>query len=149
MIDRNARNTLALALRRYAAKRITNDELENVFVNRSEDGGVTAIQDMAWRLYDDLACHRADGAHALTKETRRSVARWVLFLRTDHEYSWPHHDFRGSENRLDRFLADLFTAGRSSKRKRDDWEIFLDAGDVEVWPFLDIGEEEAARKASR
>jgi hypothetical protein len=91
---------------------------------------------MAWQLYDDMFRHRADGPHALAKDAQRSVARWVLFLRTDLEYSWPNYDFRQSGTSLDRFLADLFTAGRWSKKKHGDWENFLGAGDFEVWPFL-------------
>ena len=146
MIDRHSRDKLALALRRYAAKRITNDELEDAVGRRSEDRGVTAVQDVAWQLYDDMCCHRADGQHALARDTRRSVARWVLFLRTDHEYSWTDYDFRQSESSVNRFLTDLFTAGRSSRKKRKDWEDFLGAGNFEVWPFLNICDEEASRK---
>jgi len=57
----------------------------------------------AWQLYDDMFRHRADGPHALAKDDRRSVARWVLFLRTDIEYSWPNYDFRQSGTSVDRF----------------------------------------------
>lgn len=146
MIDRHARDKLALALRRYAAKRITNDELEDAVAWISEDQGVTVVQDMAWRLYDDTFRHHADGPHALAKDDRRSVARWVLFLQTDLEYSWPNHDFRQSETSLDRFVADLFTAGRWSRKELRNWEKFVEAGDIEVWPFQNIADEEAARR---
>jgi len=149
VIDRHARDKLALALRRYAAKRITNDELEDAVGWRSEDRGVTAVQDMAGQLYDDMFSHRADGPHALAKDNRRSVARWVLFLRTDLEYSWPNYDFRQSGTSLDRFLADLFTAGRWSKKKHRDWESFLGVGDFEVWPFLKIADEGSARRSNK
>lgn len=147
MIDRNSRDKLALALRRYAAKRITNDELEDAMGN-SEDQAISAIQDMAWRLYSDMYCHRADGQHALTKDGRRTVARWLLFLRTDCEYSWPAYDFRQTENRLDQFVMDLFTAGKSSKKRQQRWLDFVAAGDFEVWPFLNQRDEECARSRS-
>lgn len=147
MIDRNSRDKLALALRRYAARRITNDELECA-VGISKDPGVQAIRDMAWRLYSDMYCHRAEGPHALGKDIRRTVARWILFLRTDCEYSWPNHDFRQVESRLDQFVMDLFTAGQSSQEKRQRWQAFLAAGDIEVWPFLDKRDEQAARRGS-
>ncbi|MFK3737447.1 hypothetical protein [Massilia sp. TN1-12] len=149
MIDRHARDKLALALRRYAAKRITNDELEDAVGRISDDRGVTVIQDMAWQLYDDMYRHRADGPHALGKDDRRSVARWILFLQTELEYSWPNYDFRRSETSLNRFLADLFTAGQWSKKKQGDWENFLGAGDFEVWPFLKKADEESARRRNK
>lgn len=145
MIDRNSRDKLALALRRYAAKRITNDDLESA-VGRSKDRGVQAIRDMAWQLYSDMYCHRAAGRHALDKDARRTVARWILFLRTDCEYSWPDYDLRQAENRLDQFVRDLFTAGQSSKKKRQRWQDFLGAGDFEVWPFLRRCDEASVRR---
>jgi hypothetical protein len=145
MIDRNSRDKLALALRRYAAKRITNDQLEYAGGN-SKDRGVRAVQDMAWRLYSDMHCHRAVGRHALDKDTRRAVARWVLFLRTDCEYSWPDHELRQAENRLDQFVRDIFTAGQSSKKKRQKWQDFHGAGDFDVWPFLHKNDEESVRR---
>jgi hypothetical protein len=145
MIDRNSRDKLALALRRYAAKRITNDELEDA-VDHSQDRGIAAIQDMAWRLYSDMFCHRADGPYTLNKGTRRTMARWIIFLRTDYEYSWPDYDFRQPENSLDQFVRDFFTAGHSSKKKRQRWQDFVGAGDFEVWPFLHKRDEESARR---
>lgn len=144
MIDCNSRDKLALALRRYAAKRITNDELESA-VGNTEDRGVRAIQDMAWRLYSDTCCHRAVGRHALGKDVRRTVARWILFLRTDREYCWPDYDLRQAENRLEQLIKDLVTAGLSSKKKQQRWQDFLAAGDFEVWPFLDKRDEEFVR----
>lgn len=149
MIDRHARDKLALALLRYAAKRITNDELEDAVGWISDDRGVTVVQDMAWQLYDDMFRHRADGPHALARDDRRSVARWVLFLRADLEYSWPNYDFRQSGTSLDRFLDNLFTAGRWSKKKHGDWENFRSAGDFEVWPFLKKADEESARRRNK
>jgi len=148
MIDRNSRDKLALALRRYAAKRITNDELEYAMGN-SEDRAISAIQDMAWQLYDDMYCHRAEGKHALTKDARRTVARWVLFLRTDCEYSWPDYNFRQPENRLTQYVMDLFTAGKSSKKRRKRWLDFLSAGHFEVWPFINQSGEDCARSSAR
>lgn len=145
MIDRNSRDALALALRRYAAKRISNDELEDA-VGRSKDRGVLAIRDMAWRLYDDGYCHYAEGRHALGKDLRRTVARWVLFLKTDCEYSWPAYDLRRGENSLDQLVRDLFTAGRSSKNKQQGWQDFVIAGEFEVWPFLCRRDEESVRR---
>lgn len=84
MIDRTSRSKLVLGLRRYAAKIITNDDLQYLW-SRSDNLAVNAVEAMAWRLYCDMSGHRAQGRHALTKEMRRAVARWVLFLRTDYE----------------------------------------------------------------
>jgi hypothetical protein len=144
MIDRNSRDKLALTLRRYAAKRITNDELESA-VGNTKDRGVLAVRDMAWRLYSDMCCHRAEGQYALDKDVRRKLARWILFLRTDCEYAWPDYKLRQAESRLDQLMMDLFTAGRFSKRKQQRWQEFLEAGEFEVWPFLHQRDEESVR----
>lgn len=145
MIDRPSRDKLVLALRRYAAGRTTNDELESA-VGNSEDRAISAVEDMAWRLYDDMVRHRATGRHALSREMRRMLARWVVFLRTDCEYAWPSYALRQSENALGQSMLDLFTGGRSSLKKRQEWQAFVGAGDFEVWPFLHKRDEESVRR---
>ena len=56
MVDRSARVELERALRGLADGEMTNDAFEDAMVplvRRSEDPGVFAVYDAAWRLYDD------------------------------------------------------------------------------------------------
>src|SRR5207247_11023905 len=86
MINRADRDKLALLLRRYAAGRITNDDLADEAPARSSDPAIRPLYEFAWQLYDDLSTHRAEVRHALMPEKRRMVARWVFFLQFDIEY---------------------------------------------------------------
>jgi hypothetical protein len=130
MIDRKGRDRLALALRRYLIGRITNDDLEETEIDQ-RDLGVVAVKQASWHLYSDNCNHRAVGRHAISPETRRQVARWIVFLCSDQEYLWP-------EYRLD--------VGFRLGRK---WRAFKQAGDPAMWPFLDQAGLDAARRAPR
>jgi len=85
MISRDSRNNLALALRQYASRIATNDDLDSVTVDR-RDRGAVAIKDAAWFLYDDLYTHKATGRNTLDSEQKNGIARCVLFLHSDEEY---------------------------------------------------------------
>lgn len=145
MIDRSSRDKFAAALRQYAAGRITNDCLAQA-ETCSNDRGVIAVQDVSWQLYSDMSRHYAAGRHALGSDTLCAVARCVLFLQTDDEYLWPAYDFIACENRLDRWVMDLFTCGKWSERRRERWRDFVQAGDYEAWPFLRKEHEASARQ---
>ena len=140
MIHRPSRDRLALALRRYAAKRITNDQLAEIDVDW-RDRGAVAVKEMAWRLYDDMHTHKAVGRHALNSTGRRMVARWVMFLHSDLEYVWPEYNFM----RAAPGILSAFTLGWWGRREGRRWREFLDAGDFEVWPFIDKESESGAR----
>lgn len=131
MIHRPSRQQLALALRRYVARRITNDDLADISVDW-RDRGAVAIQEMAWRLYDDTHRHYATGRHAFTREGRRCIARWILFLQSDLEYLWPEYSFIQTESRLLNFLS----FGRWNRTAHRRWREFIEVGDFDVWPFL-------------
>lgn len=142
MIHRASRERLALALRRYVARRITNDGLAAVSVDW-RDRGAAAVQQMAWRLYDDLYTHRASGRHALTRAGRRMVARWIVFLQSDLEYVWPEYNFVQASPAFVSWLT-LGWYGHVHRRR---WREFLEAGDFEAWPF--VSKEAAAQAATR
>ena len=89
MIDRAARDRAALLLRRFAAGRLTNDDFVDAFPSSKTDPALRAVDQRAWALYDDFRTHRLTGRHALAPAGRREVARWVLFLQSDVEYTWP------------------------------------------------------------
>lgn len=140
MIHRPSRRRLALALRRYVAKRITNNQLDEVDVDW-RDRGAVAVKQMAWRLYDDLYTHRAVGPHALTKEGRRMVARWVVYLMSEEEYLWPEYSFIGVSSSI----GSILTFGWWGRVKARRWNEFTEAGDFEAWPFISKGAELTAR----
>jgi hypothetical protein len=132
MIDRAARDVLALALRRLACGRITNDEFD-ASLRSSEDIAVIAIADAAWTLYDDFREHYLKGRDALPPQAKRGVARCLLFLRSDLEYPWPARKLAARD--IARFFANVFTLGIFSRvsppRPNPD-----DASDMSVWPFF-------------
>lgn len=141
MIHRSSRQQLALALRRYVACRISNDDLADVEVDW-RDRGAVAVQGMAWRLYDDMSKHYATGRHAFSREGRCCIARWILFLRSDLEYMWPEYSFIQTGSRWD-----WLTFGRFKRLREKHWREFIEAGDFEVWPFL--RKAELARAVSK
>jgi hypothetical protein len=54
MICRQSRDQLAIALRRYVAGRISNDDLDGIVVDWS-DRGAFAVKQADWALYSDIA----------------------------------------------------------------------------------------------
>ena len=132
MIDRKGRDRLALALRRYLIGRITNDDLEEVDVDW-RDRGAMAVKQRSWHLYSDHHSYYRTGKDVLPWEVRREVARWIVFLSSSQEYLWP-------ESRMD-------VGGWFWQKRR--LEQFKQAGDFEVWPFIDQTAFNAARKAPR
>jgi hypothetical protein len=139
VIHRASRHRLALALRRYAAKRATNDELDRVDVDW-RDRGAVAVKEMAWRLYDDTYTHRASGRHAFSRELRRTVARWVVFLHSDEEYLWPEYSFI----QVSPGIGSLITLGWWGRRAARRWQEFTEAGQFECWPFISQEQERSA-----
>jgi hypothetical protein len=132
MVDRNARNQLAEAIRALASGCISNDEFEDKRLPRSmEDAAISEIySNGAWFLYSDLEEHRLVGKYRLSKATKTHIARWVLFLKTDLPYEWPIPTLW---QKLGLFTANLLTlgiAGRIFARR------FRAEGDSDVWPFL-------------
>lgn len=133
--DRNRRNKLAVLLRHLCSGRITNDHFTRIadeLFNRRDRGGLEdrvllAIRDKAWFLYGDLSEHKLHGPNTLTKNTRREVARWIMFLYTDLEYVWPEIDIAPN------LFEWIVTLGISHRRRK---RAFIEAGDENVWPFI-------------
>ena len=131
MICRKSRNDLALALRRYVAGRTSNNDLEEIAVDW-RDRGAVAVKQMAWGLYSDLASHRAIGKHAISRENKRAVARWIIFLHSDNEYLWPEYSFVQIVN----WPMNSLTFGWWERRKDLRLQEFREAGDFAAWPFV-------------
>lgn len=149
MIHRESRDRLAIALRHFVAGLITNDDLEDVDIDR-RDRGAAAVQDISWRLYDDMKCHYAVNEHGIDKQEKRYVTRLIAFLYTDNEYQWPENSFR--EGELVGFfgaICNFIMLGRANKNSRIRWLEFTEAGDFSVWPFLSRAEFNKAIKNPR
>lgn len=141
MIDRESRTQLAELVRHLVAGRITNDEFEDRLSLHSADPAVWEIfSSGAWCLYSDNREYRLTGKYRLSKETRREVAKWILFLKTDFEYEWPR---LGRFRSLLLLLGNLFTVGLFSVVYR---RYFRRFGDWEVWPFLRRSDYDSALK---
>jgi hypothetical protein len=132
MVDRAARDHLALIVRRLAGGRLTNGAFESDRPGRAADPGVQAVADAAWQLYDDFWMSRLRGRRALTAEQRRAVARWVLFLHSDSEYEWP----RAPRPTVGRLLLALVTFGRMHPISPERVAQWRRTGDFDVWPFF-------------
>lgn len=166
MIYRQRRDRIAELLRHFVVGRMTNVEFEERLDRvldlpgpawRWEDGVLWAIRGMAWYLYDDLQTHYLRGARALDKESRREVARWIMFLRSNREYEWPAVSLVNPGGCI---LSTLTLGSRMlgwTRRRaiehfpltlgwtrRRALERFRASGDFDVWPFLrhsDFAEE--------
>ena len=128
MIDRADRNLAALLLRRFADNRINSDDFVNLYPYGSQDDGVRAVEDRAWALYDDLFPHYLDAQ----PELRSELARWVLFLRSETEYTWPQ--FRFIRLGIPCWLNWLW-GGHLQRRQNAALERFARSGEISVWPF--------------
>ena len=133
MVDRKARNTLALSVSQYLDKQIDNLELdERIFRIDTDDPLVLEIRGQVWLLYDDFRRHRNEGKWKLPQSVENSVRRWVELLRSDTawtaikgDYEQPAHSVL---NRLMRSIVKLLQLC---------WR--TDAAFVvnEFWPFKD------------
>ena len=139
MICEQSRDRLALALRRYVAGHISNDDLDGTKVDW-RDRGAVAVQQMAWSLYDDTKHHYATGRHAINSDGKRIVARLIVFLHSDREYLWPDYSFIQIIN----WPLNLLTLGWWERCKNVRRQEFEQAGDFAAWSFIamtDLDEE--------
>src|ERR1044072_1986353 len=141
MIDRVARKQAAEAIRHFVSGQITNDEFIRRYPSSKYDPVIWALDDTAWCLYDDSATHTLTGEYVLTKEFKKQVARWLMFLYSEEEYLWPRigkPGFRSSSESL--WLSWIFGFGQRRLKK------FMASGDYEVWPFINRESFDRARK---
>jgi hypothetical protein len=139
VIHRESRDRLAQALRQYVSGHLSNDELDDVEVDW-RDRGAVAVKEMAWGLYDDTRHHYVEGRSPRGSVGRKTVARWIAFLHSCEEYIWPEYSFLQIVN----WPMNLLTFGWWERMKRRKWEQFLEAGDLDVWPFCRREDLEAA-----
>jgi len=144
MICRQSRDRLALALRRYVAGRISNDDLDDIDVDW-RDRGAVAVKQMVWGLYSDTKHHYATGKHAITDDGKRIIARWVVFLHSEREYLWPEYSFIQIVN----WPLNVLTFGWWERRKRHRRKEFEEAGEFSAWPFVRVADSDDAARRPR
>lgn len=139
-IDRQIRDRYAELLRHFAAGRLTNDQYEDAsdWCLESPDPALRALWRAMWSTCDDLHEHRLTGEYELSRDGRATVARMVLFLRSDLPYEWPTA-FRS----LGILLLNLLTLGLWSRIQPPP----VGSGDEAVWPFFRA--EDLAQAATR
>ena len=132
MVDRHARDKMALLLRQLATGRITNDEFEDRQPLGSPD---PAMAEVFYRgasgFYSDLDEYRLAGRHRLSRSERREMARLILFLKSDLEYEWPCLKLW---KELLWVVGGILTLGLAGRRLY--WCRTGAHGEVRVWPFL-------------
>jgi hypothetical protein len=131
MVHKESRLRLAEALRHYVSGQITNDDLDDVEVDW-RDSGAIAVKERSWLLYDDLIQHRATGEFRLAQETREEISRWILFLHSDCDYTWPAYRF----DQIVNWPMKILTLGWWERQQEKRWNEFKAAGEFAVWPFL-------------
>lgn len=145
MIDRAARDEFVLALRRYAGRRISNDELDDLVTQRTADVGLAAVKSAAYTLYSDLETHLARDKHALTKTQKKEVARWIVFLKAAASYTYPEHSAEKlTLLRALRPFVSVLTLGGFGRWIDSIDRKFAEAGDLSVWPFASRAQLRAA-----
>lgn len=142
MVDKDARRQAGELLRHFAAGQITNDEFEDRVPCQSDDRAVTELRSEVWYLYDDLREYRLAGKDRLSAETRRAVATWVLFLRTELEYEW---SVRSLSSKLLLRFGNFCTFGVIGKLWRPRFRRY---GEIDVWPFIRRSDYETALENS-
>jgi hypothetical protein len=113
--------------------------IENRRPRGSNDLAVRQIfEEGAWFLYSDVFEHRLTGRYKVVAKNRESVARWILFLKSDLPYEWPIVPF-GFRLALVPFnLITLGLLGRIVQRYGSY------GGPPDLWPFRRRSDFQAA-----
>ena len=148
MHERSLRHQYAELLRHFVVGLLTNEE----FVEREEGilgrfdraeqqdlEVVAAVTAQAWFRYDDIRTHKLTGKWALMPQTRREVARWIVFLYCGQKYDWPYVPREGC-------LLNLLTLGVWWRRKERQLRLI---GDWDLWPFMNRADYEEALRTPR
>lgn len=158
MVDTKKRKILSTHLRHLSTGQITNEVFEEKVMNditygwlpeqyyrsnksQTDDPVIQPVLELAWFLYDDTRKHRLKGNDAPSDFTIKEIARCILFLQSDQEYTWDYVDMT---NPIMRFsfkdiMKSILTFGqhyRVAKQTREqEYEQLKKSGDFELWPF--------------
>lgn len=128
MIDRSARELAAEQVRHFINGGTTNFEFECSEPD-TEDEAVLAIYDTLWLFYDDLKEHKLVGEQAIPKNTKKIMARWLMFLYSGQEYEWPSISYPGVRPLQHGFISKIL--GGPEKEAK-----FMQHGNYDLWPFI-------------
>ncbi len=142
MIDREARNKLAEAIRALSSGLISNDEFEDYRspYSNTDDAIGEIYYKGAWSLYSDMQEYKLKGIHRLKPEEKTYAARLIMFLKTDLPYEWPIS--LGKEGITQTLLSILSLGFSQSFYNRK----FKTYGEISVWPFIRVSDYENALK---
>jgi hypothetical protein len=130
LIDRISRDKLAEMLRRFISGQITNFDFEDE-IPSSTDFVISEIYDSMWLFYDDFTKHKLEGEWALPKETKKLMARWVIFLHSNEEYKWPTFRYAGVRPLEHNWLSRILKKPEKERK-------FMESGNYDVWPFINL-----------
>jgi hypothetical protein len=128
MIDRQARDSAANALRDFMKGSISNRECERRYPRSKGDPAVWSIYSYIWFFYSDSSEHVLSGKHSLTQEGLAFMERCLLFLQSDLDFQWPN-----TKVHIWYPVLRLIGLGGIVNRRI---EKQMSVGDKEVWPFL-------------
>jgi hypothetical protein len=137
VIDREARDRLALSLRRLGSGRVTASEHDEECSSLcgSPDPVIQAVAEVTYWAFCDFGPERYDGRNRLSATARRDIARVVIFLRSDYEYLWPsEHDWSIVRYIIHRLS---FRFIRISSEEVARWEQVVEE---RAWPFVTAAE---------
>jgi len=140
MIDREARDLMAVQMRHLGCGLITNFQFESSLPPMRDPAIAEIFHYGVRQLYRASAEERLRGDLALTKEGRRNYARAILFLKGDLPYEWP--SWTGARSSLIA-VASVCTLGYAGAMAHVLWKR---SGDYSVWPFRRTGDFERALK---
>lgn len=158
MVDIEKRNKLAEALRHLATGQISNDEFESRLMEEVTDGYlpeqfyrskginendpvIRPIVETAWGLYDDTRNHKLTDSDALSEYAKNEIARFILFLKSNQEYSWDYIDLMHPIMRFSfkDMMQSIITFGKHYRdlklTREQEFERIKKTGDFEFWPF--------------
>ena len=96
-MDTKARRLAAEVVEQFRDGMITNIEFENLWLQHNRrDRGLSAVETMLWRFYDDFHEHKLVAEHAPTAERRDIFDRCALFPRTELDQGWADDSLIGS-----------------------------------------------------
>lgn len=151
-VDTSARRLAAQIFRNFINGKISNDEFEDSMPN-TNDRAVHAIWDTSWVFYDDFKEHRLEGRHTLPSDQKRACVRWLLFLHSDLEYSWPDVRLPGLDP-VPRVEPNAWRRAWQKANFQDtlapnDVDQFLKAGNYKVWPFTTVADYRTALRTPK
>jgi hypothetical protein len=89
MVDREARNQAAQAIRHYVCGVISNKEFESRYPSSKIDPVISAMDDSLWATYEDISTYKLVGKNAASREMKARIACWLMFLYSNTEYKCP------------------------------------------------------------